>query len=183
MTPARDSQAAPSAAAWPDTTRHPPPQGYSVEAIAVWLLGRHPHLATLLAQADCVGDEPTGIDLDPELMPYPIVGISADLQMLANDFAAYDRWANLKVTARPEPVPVRAEALAEMTFGERCQLRLLATLSEHGVRFCLEADGFVALDDQGRRVLLDWLDAVRAEWGTAQFTGPAEARVARPQAS
>lgn len=183
MTPSHDSQAAPTGASWPDTTRRPPPQGFSVEAIAVWLLGRHPHLAALLAQAKCVRDEPTGIDLDPELMPYPMVGISADLQMLADDFEAYDRWADLKITELPEPAPARAELLADMTYGERCQLRLLATLSEHGVGFCLEAHGFVALGDQGRRVLLDWLDALRAEWGTAQSAGAADASVARPQVS
>ncbi|MFD7161371.1 hypothetical protein ACFV9C_42765 [Kribbella sp. NPDC059898] len=154
-----------------------------MDAIAVWLLGRHPHLAALLAQADCVVDEPSGVDLDPELMPYQVAGISADLRALAGDFAAYDRWNNLTIDVPPEPVPARAELLAAMEYGEQCQLRLLATLSEYGVGFCLEADGFVALGDSGRRVFLDWLDALRAEWGTAQFTGSPGSPVQRPQNS
>lgn len=68
---------------WPDTTDRPPPQGYATEALVVWLLGRHPHLADLLARADCVTDEPDAIDLDPEQLPYPMTGIHADLKALS----------------------------------------------------------------------------------------------------
>lgn len=116
-------------------------------------------------------------------MPYSMVGISADLKNLAYDFALFDKWQARPIHSEPEPVPVRGELLAGMTFGEQCQLRLLATLSDRGAGFCLEADGFVALDDPGRRVLLDWLDAVRAEWGTAHNSGTADAPVRRPPRS
>lgn len=67
-----------------------------------------------------------------------------------------------------------------MTPGERRQLRLLATMT-WGARLCLEQDGLVGRGDDGRRVLHDWLNAVRAEWGTPHFTGTGDNFVPRAQ--
>ena len=154
---------------WPATYDVEPPADHHYRS-ATWLLGRHPRLASLAARVAGVVyvDEHEG-------------ELSIDLGHLGDVFAAMPRyteaWEAYEHRNRPpedenayyrwQEAGPKADDLAKglgdvlvMSSGEIAQLRLLAIFGTTWVPFRV---GDVApLDNEGQRLLADWLAAVSA---------------------
>jgi hypothetical protein len=145
-----------------------PPEADRMMAVR-WLCRRHPEILELAARL------PGAIDSDGDLNP----------ALIAAGFTVWDMWQRLSLPALPEWIldpaatpctapdgehdhsecddewsTLLAIALSKMTRSERNRLRLIAAFSATGVLFGVHhLDGF---DQQGRRLLADWLAAVHA---------------------
>lgn len=152
--------------AWPNTSTQDPPAGNRYAA-AAWLLGRHPHLATLVARVPGVVQvRPDGPDIDLEALADALLGLEADAAAWAayeayhpppdDDQGDYDDWLDAGPTSRPT-----TRAIGPMSRTEVARLRLLAVLAEERVPFGVWDT--VGIDDDGRRPLLtDWCRALLA---------------------
>ena len=151
--------------AWPNTSTQEPPAGNRYAA-AAWLLGRHPHLATVVARVPgVVQDGPEGPDIDLEALADALLGLDADMAAWAayeashprpDDERDYDDWLDAGPTSRPT-----TRAIGPMSRTEVSRLRLLAVLAGERVPFGLWDT--VGIDDDGRRPLLtDWCRALLA---------------------
>lgn len=146
---------------WPDTTGALPP-GDHPYGVALWLLGRHPQLAEL-------------VDRLPGIAGIEDGDVSLNLDALATAFAEFDAYQDAKKetfgwnspnedswarfeAAQPQR-SAAADELLSMSNSAWGRLRLLATLSNGGVRF--KVSHLRSFDANGQRLLDDWLDAVR----------------------
>jgi len=152
---------------WPDTIGPSAPANHPYRS-ALWLLGRHPQLAVLVARVPAVtgpeneGDAWSWLDLDAlaeaicEYERHSAAWVEYERRRPApRDEGSYDRWE----AAGPSTTPA-ASALGLMSGSERARLRLLATFST--VRVPLRASDATSFDAAGQMVLADWCEAVQA---------------------
>ncbi len=146
---------------WPDTRHEAPPADDRWRSVA-WLLGRHPQLVRLADRLTTVDAD--GPDLDLNVLAEAINGAHAYGLAWADyerhcpppyDDDAYDRWAD----AGPQPTPA-VRAFAVMSSGEKARLRMVALFAYDRITVCI--GDFAPLDDDGKRLLADWCQAVQA---------------------
>lgn len=154
---------------WPDTHNDPAPSDHLYKS-ATWLLGRHPMLAELAARAKVVyvddDDREVSIDL------YRLVdGLNLLEQTQAerevywkpyregSPEAVYDQWCAGEPKFPDTDAGRTAKAIAPMSGSEKTRLRLLATFAHPGSRIAVS--DFGRLDDNGQRLLADWMTAAR----------------------
>lgn len=145
--------------AWPDTTQVATPPAGHPYAAALWLLGRYPQLAVLVARVSGVVERDRGkLRLNLDDLANAVVGLDAHRQAWREyeadrsapyDDAAYDRWRADGPKASPQ-----VDAIAVMSDSEQTRLRLLATFSF--VRIPLRVADFSSFDTNGAALLADW---------------------------
>ncbi|GAA1707612.1 hypothetical protein [Fodinicola feengrottensis] len=149
--------------AWPNTTAIPTPPAGHPYAAALWLLGRHPMLARLVARVpDLVsrdGQGRLGLDLDELALTL----VTLDQHRSAwkryerdhrapSDDAAYDQW----LAAGPSSTP-QVDAISVMSSSELTRVRLLGTFST--VRVPFRVGDLSSFDAEGVTLFADWCTA------------------------
>lgn len=153
---------------WPTTFDKEPPRCEPYPA-ALWLLGRHPMLARLVARVE------GAVYSDPE------TGLRLQLDGLADTMSALPRWsADTAEYARTTPPPEGddayeawedagpdpddyAEGLADvvvMSDTEVTRLRMLAMFSTTPMMFCYR--DLYGFDNEGLTFVADWCKALQA---------------------
>lgn len=151
---------------WPDTHAVEPPRDHHYRS-ATWLLGRHPQLAQLARRVGVVYvDEHDGelsIDLDELGEAFAAMPrYSAAWEDYENshrapeDDRAFDAWQ--AAGPKAEHFAKHLAAVLPMSSGEVARLRLLAMFST--VRVPVRVSDFAPLDNNGQRLLADWMRAV-----------------------
>lgn len=153
---------------WPDTSGYAPPVG-NPNAIAAWLLGRHPFLAGLVDQI------PGLLRLDEDGRPDLDMGsLAQTLQAYAGHQAAMTGYArshqqpadpaalHLWLLDGPAPPSPAVRALAELTPQERACLHLLGLFTHHPTTLQLH-DFDELVGAPAHELLRDWCQALQ-EW-------------------
>jgi hypothetical protein len=153
---------------WPDIRNMAEPSASDGYQVAVWLLGRHPRLGTLVSRVAGVvhegdADGEFGIDLDhlgEVFADAPRWGEAWDQYETHNppplDDAAYERWRQRG--PRPDDFSLGLSDLLVMSSGEVASLRVLATLST--IRIPFKVGDLASLDAHGQRLVADWCRVV-----------------------
>jgi hypothetical protein len=157
---------------WRGTSDMPPPSTNAYGS-AVWLLGRHPQLAALVARVRDVihwndPDDPEEPELDLDALAAAVNALDAARAAWA-DYErrspapgwdagddAYEAWE----AAGPPPAEGAAHDIAVMSRTEATRLRLLAVFAADGVR--LSVHDLSGLDPNGQALLADWCRALYA---------------------
>lgn len=155
---------------WPDTTHQDPPRDHHW-ASAMWLIGRHPHLARLVERVPgaAVVDEDGDTVVDLDLLGEAFAVIEANKRAWQEysfhhreprEDADWERWRAAGPRYGSSPDGIAAAAIAPMSSSEIGRLRLLAFWSAW--RVGLKIDDVRSFDANGQRLIADWCRAVQA---------------------